>query len=72
MRNEFSSSVMGDLSFLEVWPELWVVDDEVEKATKIISEAHNKNSVGPDWLCPRCKESNPYNFEMCWHCEQLP
>lgn len=69
MRNEFSSSVMGELSIIDVWPELWVADELSNQATELVCEVQNKETNGPDWLCQQCKESNPVNFDICWHCE---
>lgn len=28
IRNEFGSSVMGEVAFFEVWPELWVLNEQ--------------------------------------------
>ncbi len=25
--------------------------------------------VADDWVCAHCREENPGNFELCWHCE---
>ena len=69
MRNEFSSGVMGEVAFFDVWPELWVVDELANQATELVSDVQNKEVSGPDWLCLECKESNPVNFEVCWQCE---
>lgn len=69
MRNEFSSSVMGEVPFFDVWPELWVVDQLSEQAIDLVLDIQNKENKGPDWLCPQCQESNPVNFEICWQCE---
>ena len=22
----------------------------------------------PEWICPRCQQPNPGNFEVCWNC----
>jgi hypothetical protein len=26
------------------------------------------NAAETDWVCPRCHERNPVNFEVCWKC----
>lgn len=69
MRNEFSSSVMGEVASFDVWPELWVADELVNQATELVSHVQEKDASGPDWLCLQCKESNPVNFEVCWKCD---
>ena len=25
--------------------------------------------ASPGWICPKCHEKNPENFEICWKCE---
>lgn len=73
MRNQFTSSVMGEAAFFDAWPELWVHDNDVEEAKKLLNQVVNSatdNISGPDWLCKHCRESNPVNFELCWQCSQ--
>ena len=69
-RNEFSSSVMGEVPVFDVWPELWVSDDDSEQAVELLKLLQEKSIVGPDWFCNFCKEPNPSNFQICWQCEQ--
>lgn len=69
-RNEFSSSVMGEVPFFDVWPELWVDDHDSEGAIELLKLLQEKQIIGPDWFCKICKESNPSNFEICWQCEK--
>ena len=69
-RNEFSSSVIGEIPFFDVWPELWVGDEDSKKAVELIELLQQKSTVGPDWFCKSCKEPNPNNFEICWQCEK--
>ena len=71
MRNEFSSSVMGEVPFFDVWPELWVADDLSARALELISDVQQQKNKGPDWLCLQCQELNPVNFEICWQCESV-
>jgi len=68
LRNEFTSSVMGEVSAFDIWPEVWVRDDQLKQAQEIVSTMQHKDTEGPDWLCQQCKESNPINFEVCWQC----
>ncbi len=38
VRNEFSSSAVGDLSPFETWPELWLLHDEdLPRAQEIVA-----------------------------------
>jgi hypothetical protein len=39
MKNEYASMAMGSLPFTDVWPELWIMDDDdYEKAKEILKE----------------------------------
>ena len=68
LRNEFSSSVMGEIAFFDVWPELWVNLSDSQQAIKLLSEIKHTVPSGPDWLCTHCDETNPGTFEICWQC----
>ncbi|MEM7360691.1 MAG: DUF2007 domain-containing protein [Pseudomonadota bacterium] len=68
IRNEFSSGVMGDMPFADVWPELWVADDNYTQAKQLIGTMQQQTVNGPEWFCHQCKESNPGTFELCWQC----
>lgn len=66
IRNEFAAGGVGELSFIDAWPELWVAYEDVAQANKIINEFKEGES-GEDWICV-CGESNGSNFGSCWSC----
>lgn len=68
LRNEYSSSVMGEVSFFLVWPELWVADAQAQEARELIKQLDSSSPSGPDWTCRNCGESNPGTFDICWQC----
>ena len=70
MRNEFSAGVMSELGFTNAWPELWVVEEDVEAARLLLekADASTKTEDNQDWLCKYCREENPGTFEVCWQC----
>lgn len=68
IRNEFSSGVMGDMPFTDVWPELWVANDDHTQARQLIDALQQHTVDGPEWFCRQCKETNPGTFEVCWQC----
>lgn len=70
LRNEFSSSVVGEVAF-DVWPEIWVHDEQYPQALTLVKDIQSKNISGPDWLCAECREPNPVNFELCWQCVSI-
>lgn len=70
LRNEYSSSVMGEVAFFDVWPEVWVADIDVVEAKKLVEEMRQPIPSGPAWQCRACQESNPGSFEICWQCSE--
>lgn len=68
LRNHHTSSLMGEVPFTSVWPELWVDQSLAQRATEIISQSKRQDVSGPDWRCNRCQQASPANFELCWQC----
>ena len=70
IKNEFSSSIAGEVPFDQTWPELWVLEDsDFDKAMEIVDSAHN-HKKGEDWFCNKCGEANGPAFEICWQCQK--
>lgn len=66
LKNEFTSgAAVGGHS---IWPELWVKDSDYERAIKIL-EASPVDEELDDWICQKCEENNPGNFNICWKCQ---
>jgi hypothetical protein len=63
-------SIVGELPWLEAWPELWVVDDRDESlARKIIAQGRDHGTGGTTpWQCGRCGERLEAQFTDCWSC----
>lgn len=74
LKNEYTSSIMGEVPFFSVWPEIWVADELFDQAKKLVQEAQSNQAkqaegqVDKEWFCHACKESNPVTFELCWQC----
>jgi len=70
IRNFHLGGALGDLPFLEVMPELWVLDDrDAELAQRVIAGAHQAADKGePPWRCAACTESIEAQFTACWRC----
>ena len=68
LRNEYAAGAIGELSPLDAWPELWVLEDrDWQRATRALE--HMLTETGEaDWPCGRCGNGNPATFETCWHC----
>lgn len=69
LQNEFASSAVGELSFLDAWPQLWVLDDANYEAAREIIAGMEKPRTGKDWICSNCNEINDPSFEICWNCQ---
>jgi len=68
IRNEHLGSIMGEMPFVETWPELWVVNDlDFDRATQLIT-AVDAESPGKSWRCRKCGEENEGQFAACWNC----
>lgn len=68
IRNEHLGSIMGEMPFVEVWPELWVINDlDYDRATELITAVDKESPTSP-WRCKRCGEENEGQFAACWKC----
>lgn len=80
IKNEFLGGGLGELSAVDSWLELWVVNTEdYERATLALAclneeageQAKGNNEVAEqaDWTCSNCKEKNYPSFGVCWNCQ---
>jgi hypothetical protein len=68
LRNEYASGGAGELSPIDTWPELWVVNDsDIERAEKLVQDALNPKNA-KEWRCSHCHEMNDPSFDFCWKC----
>jgi len=71
IRNEHLGSIVGEMPFVEVWPELWVINDlDFDRALQLIDSAISDESPGAHWNCRKCGEENEGQFAACWNCGQ--
>lgn len=69
MRNEYGSSVVGELPFVEVIPQLFVLEKkDVERARELLLLDLPTESSSEDWVCPECGVNVEGNFSRCWKC----
>lgn len=74
IRNEFAQGGVGELSFVDAWPEVWVAPEDVQQAKNLISDmqletAQRSKAQGDDWVC-QCGELNGATFYSCWSCQR--
>jgi hypothetical protein len=69
IRNEYGSSVVGELPFVEVVPQLFVLEKkDVARAIELLQLDLPVETSGEDWVCPECSMDNEGNFSRCWKC----
>lgn len=71
LKNQFGTSGAGELPFVEVIPQIWVLDDaDADQARTLIDELQNPaGSEKPQaWKCPQCGEPQEAVFTNCWNC----
>jgi hypothetical protein len=70
IKNEFFGSIMGEIPFQEVWPELWVKNDlDLDRARQLIDSAMlAEESPTRPWQCTGCDAENEGQFAVCWQC----
>ena len=68
IKNQQGSSLAGEVPFAEVFPELWV-NDEDEASAKDALAAPSAVPSGPsEWRCTGCGERPAGTFTACWKC----
>jgi hypothetical protein len=71
IRNEFASSVMGEVPFIEVCPQLFILDPEQAEQARELLRPFANVPLASDWLCPQCGLEIEGPFGQCWSCGQL-
>jgi len=69
IRNEHLSSIVGEMPTVEVWPELWVINNlDYDRAKQLIDVTITDESPQETWTCRSCGEQNEGQFAACWNC----
>ena len=69
LKNEHLGSIVGEIPFVEVWPELWIINDlDFDRAQQLIDAAITDESPKAKWKCRKCGEENEGQFAACWNC----
>jgi hypothetical protein len=69
LRNERLGGALGEIPFLEAWPELWVDELDFERAQELVQlELHSHGVAEPPWTCAGCGEQVEGQFTECWQC----
>jgi predicted RNA-binding Zn-ribbon protein involved in translation (DUF1610 family) len=69
VRNDRLGGVVGEIPFVECWPELWVRSTgDVTRARALIEEVLRPAPDAEPWACPNCGERIEPQFTQCWRC----
>jgi hypothetical protein len=70
IRNQQGSSLAGEVPFVEVFPELWVVNDaNFDRAKELLEEQGTGDEIERlMWVCAGCGEKHVGLFTACWKC----
>ena len=67
--NEYAQGGIGDISFIQAYPEIWLINEaDKNSAQSIIDQFEQTDNSVESVICPNCNEENPDTFEVCWHC----
>ena len=48
IRNEHLGSILGEMPFVETWPEIWVTNDlDFDRATQLITSVESESPANP-------------------------
>ena len=70
IRNENLAGGVGEIPFLNCFPELWLLDErDYAKAEAVIANWRRANhQTQAIWVCPQCAEIIDGQFSACWQC----
>lgn len=69
IKNEMLLGATGEIPAHEIWPEIWIMDDNDEQLAKsLIEQAVSPEKWHRDWKCSSCGEWIENQFSECWKC----
>ena len=70
VKNDHAMSLAGEVPAIECWPELWVLDEDMQaKAEKfVLANIVSGKNLEPIWVCTQCGEKHEPQFSECWSC----
>ncbi|MDX2480668.1 MAG: DUF2007 domain-containing protein [Desulfuromusa sp.] len=73
LKNDRLFAAIGEIPFVECFPELWVIDDEIYPRARLLLDGWLARDVGADetiWICAHCGEQSTQQFSACWNCSR--
>ncbi len=69
IRNQYGSSVMGEVPFVEVVPELYILaEKDLARAKQLLQLDLPVEESDDDWVCAECGVDVESTFARCWKC----
>ena len=69
IRNDRLMGALGEIPFVDCWPELWLEDERDALTAKGLIDGELKPAApSADWTCPACGETIEGQFSDCWRC----
>jgi len=73
IKNQFTSSVMGEVPFVEVCPQLFILNDsDLVRAQGLLETGDEPPEPRADWVCVTCGTQVEGQFSACWRCGLVP
>jgi hypothetical protein len=71
VKNQFASSVMGEVPFVEVCPQLYILRETDLYRARQVMELDNPDPERTEaWICPGCGVEIEAQFGACWSCAE--
>jgi hypothetical protein len=72
IKNQRSNMLGGEIPFVEVFPELWVLqNDDFERAQRLLKDWEEAPPLdNTAWTCASCGEIHQKEFTTCWKCNK--
>ncbi len=72
IKNQRSNMLGGEIPFVEVFPELWVLqNDDFERAQSLLKDWEEAPPLdNTAWTCASCGEIHQKEFTTCWKCNK--
>jgi len=69
IKNQALSGALGEVPFIECWPEIWIIDDnDYSRAQQIIDTVLKAPLQSRGWWRCGCGEKLEGQFGSCWQC----
>ena len=69
IKNQYGSSVMGEVPFVEVVPELYVLaEKDLARAKQLLQLDLPVEEPDEDWVCAECGVDIEGTLDRCWKC----